>query len=149
MERQYVTFKIKSEEYGVDIQNVQEITDIESITQIPNAPEYVMGIVNIRGVIIPIIDLKRRLSFYNEDSENKGRIIVINIKGKQVGFMIDDASRVLTLDDEDIDLPPIMTEAQKESYVTGIAKVEGMLILILDLAGMFSDDELEEVLKVD
>ncbi|NLB89123.1 MAG: purine-binding chemotaxis protein CheW [Syntrophomonadaceae bacterium] len=149
MERQYVTFKISNQEFGVDIQNVQEITNFVECTQIPNTPKFIAGIVNIRGTITPVIDLKERFNYNNDDNDEKNkRIIIANMEEKQIGFMIDDASSVLTLNENQIDEPPEIIFQNNDNFVIGVGKIEEKLIQILDLEKILTVEEKEEVFKI-
>ncbi|MCK9444353.1 MAG: chemotaxis protein CheW [Tissierellaceae bacterium] len=147
MERQYVTFTLNEEEYGVEIKNVQEITDFDEYTKIPDGPKFLLGMVNIRGTITPIIDLKKRFNISRVNGNKEKRVIIINIKDKQIGFLIDDASRVLRLNDNQIDNPPDIISRNIRNYVIGIGKVDEKLILILDLEKILTAEEKEEALK--
>ena len=149
MLRQYVTFKLNGEEYGVDIKDVQEITDFEGCTEIPDMPKFIKGIINIRGTITPVIDLKERLKIIKANEKNDKKIIIINVEGKQIGFIIDSASRVLTLNDEQIDPTPEIISEVVENYIIGVGKLGEELMLILDLKKMLTIKELEEVLKIE
>ncbi|MFA5576086.1 MAG: chemotaxis protein CheW [Tissierellaceae bacterium] len=144
MERQYVTFTLNREEYGVDIKDVQEITDFQDYTRIPDSPRFLLGMVNIRGTITPIIDLKERFNLPRADLDKARRIIIINLGDKQIGFLIDDASRVLRLKDDQIDRPPEVISKNIRDYVVGIGKVDEKLILILDLEKVLTAEEREE-----
>ncbi|MBU5426229.1 chemotaxis protein CheW [Tissierella pigra] len=149
MDRQYVTFNLRNEEYGVEIKNVQEITELKEYIKIPNSPKFIVGMVNIRGTITPIIDLKERFNLINENEKKDKRIIIINLDGKQIGFMIDDASRVITLRDEQIDSPPEVISKRISEYITGVGKFDKKLILILNLERILTMEEKEEVLKME
>jgi len=149
MENQYVIFKLNNEEYGVDIKNVQEITEYKDCASIPNTPKFIVGMINIRGSITPIISLKKRFNLDNEDEFKEERIIIINIKGKQVGFIVDDASQVLTLTEQQIEDPPEMIMDRSEDYIVGIAKVEKKIILLLDLEKVLSKEEKQEIINIE
>lgn len=148
MEKQYVIFKLNREEYGVEIDHVQEITEIKSITTVPNTPPFVEGIINLRGKIVPIVSIKKRFSLPQQGGLEEQRIIIINLKEKQVGFVVDDASQVLTLDDSQIEKPPELIAGVDRDYISGIGKVEEKIIVLLDLEKILSEQERNEIEKM-
>lgn len=125
---------------------MQEITELKEYIKIPNSPKFISGMVNIRGTITPIIDLKERFNLFNKNGKKDKRIIIINIDGNQIGFMIDDASRVITLMDEQMDPPPEIISKRISEYITGVGKLDDKLILILNLEKVLTMEEKEEVL---
>ena len=105
-ERKYVVFKLDEEEYGIDIMRVKEVTEFVEVTKVPNTPHFVEGIINLRGEITPIINLKKRFSKPEETANIAHRVLVLNLEDKLVGFMVDDASQVITMDDSQIQETP-------------------------------------------
>ncbi len=148
MEKQYVIFKLNREEYGVEISHVQEITEIKSITTVPNTPVFVEGIINLRGKIVPIVSIKKRFDLPQQAEMGEQRIIIINLKDKQVGFIVDDASQVLTLDENQIEKPPELVAGIDRDYIIGIGKVEDKIIVLLDLEKILSEQEQKEIEKM-
>jgi len=152
VDKQYVTFKLNNKEYGIDIKNVREITNFTEFTEIPNTLDFIAGLINIRGTVTPIIDLKKRFNLDGdsklEDKKEK-RIIIINIRDKQVGFIIDDASSVITLSENQVDKPPAIISKVIKDFIVGVGKLEDELILILDLERTFDITEKEELLKIE
>ena len=148
MEKQYVIFKLNKEEYGVEISHVQEITEIKSITTVPNTPTFVEGIINLRGKIVPIVSIKKRFDLPQLGEMEEQRIIIINLKEKQVGFIVDDASQVLTLDESQIENPPELIAGIDRDYIIGIGKVEEKIIVLLDLEKILSEQEQKEIEKM-
>ncbi|MEN1761892.1 chemotaxis protein CheW [Anoxynatronum sibiricum] len=145
MEKQYVVFKLNQEEYGVAISHVQEITEIKSITSVPNTPAFVEGIINLRGKIVPIVSIKKRFDLPLEGELEEQRIIIINLNEKQVGFIVDDASQVLTMDENQIESPPELIAGIDRDYIIGIGKVDEKIIVLLDLEKILSDKEKKEI----
>lgn len=139
-ERQYVIFKLEKEEYGIDIINVREITEYKETTRIPNAPDYMDGIINLRGTVIPVINLKKRLNLSGAPVKNDSRVIIVNIGEKQIGFVVDDASQVLTLNEENIDEPSDLITGIDRQYIVGIGKVDEKIIILLDLIAIISEN---------
>jgi len=140
-ERQYVIFKLDKEEYGVDIMHVKEISEFKESTKVPSAPSFVDGIINYRGVITPIINLRRKFSLIEKEVTTSTRIIIINLNNKQVGFLVDDASQVLTIDEKDIDPAPELITRVEDKYINGIAKINERIIIILDLEKVLNEEE--------
>ncbi len=144
-ERQYVIFKLSSEEYGVDIMNVKEISEYKQSVKIPNTPKFVDGIINLRGDITPIINLKKRFNLDESSIDSDTRIIVINIKSRQVGFVVDEASQVIRLSEEDIEPAPELVAGVDKKYITGVGKLKDRIVLLLNLEEVLSEDEKERI----
>ncbi|AKL94044.1 chemotaxis signal transduction protein CheW [Clostridium aceticum] len=144
-EKQYVIFKLCGEEYGVAIQHVQEITEHKRATTVPNVPKFIEGIINLRGNITPIISLKKKFNLQEGEIQESNRIIIINIADKQVGFIVDDASQVLTMDEKQIENPPELLTGIDRQYIIGIGKVEEKIIILLDLEKILTEKEKNEI----
>lgn len=150
MEKQYVVFKLCNQEYGVDIKTVREISEYKQSTKVPNTLGFVEGLINLRGIITPIISLKKRFDLVEEGHEiQETRIIIINMEDKQLGFMVDDASQVLTLDEKQIDNPPEIVLNSIAQYIIGIGKVDEKIIVLLDLEKVLSQEEKEEIISTE
>lgn len=147
-EKQYVIFKLSGEEYGVEIKHVQEITEYKKATKVPNVPNFIEGIINLRGNITPIVSLKKRFNLDEGEIKENNRIIIINLKDKQVGFVVDDASQVLTMDEKQIENPPDLLTGIDRQYIIGIGKVEEKIIILLDLEKILTEEEKEEIQKI-
>lgn len=139
-ENKYVIFKLEDEEFGVDIMQVKEVSDLKGINRVPDAPNFIEGIVNLRGDITPIVNLKKRFSIQDSKKENP-RIIVTSISGSLVGFIVDDASQVLTLEDDKIEIPPSIIAGGERKYIKGVGKLKDYIVLILDLEKILSEEE--------
>lgn len=140
-EVQLVIFKLGSEEYGVDIMQVKEIGPYKQAVRIPNTPSFIEGVINLRGEIIPIVSLKKRFSIEIEQITDQTRIIVVNVNEKQIGFIVDDASEVLTITSDQIDPAPTIVAGVDREYISGIGKLEERILIILDLNKLFSEKE--------
>ncbi len=145
---QLVSFTIGSEEFGVDILKVQEINRMTAITRVPNAPQYVEGIINLRGKIIPIIDLRKRLGATSGEYDKDTRIIVVELAGKIMGFIVDSVSEVRRIPSGITERPPAMIAGIRGDYITAIAKLEDRLLILLDLEKILSSDEQAELGRV-
>ena len=146
---QLVTFQLGGEKYGIDIMKVKEIQRKQEIRPIPNAPPYVEGILNLRGLIIPVINLHQRFHFkkadLNEEDQLLSGIMVIQIRQMQVGVIIDRVSRVVTIDANTIQPPPQMITGIGSEYIRGVVKEDGNYLLILDIERLFSTRELQQI----
>lgn len=140
-EVQFVIFKLGKEEYGVNIMQVQEIGPYEEPVKVPNTPDFVEGVMNLRGSVIPVISLKKRFGVPGLDITENTRTIVINVGTKQIAFIVDDASEVLTLNEADIQETPDIIAGADRKYITGIGKHGDRLIIILDLNFLLSENE--------
>lgn len=145
---QLVSFNIGEEEFGVDILKVQEINRMVEVTRVPNAPEYVDGVINLRGKVIPIIDLRRRFGMPRKEKDKNSRIIVVELTGKVLGFVVDAVSEVLRIPSSVTEAPPSIIAGIKAEYITAIGKLENRLLILLDLERVLSVDEAEELRKV-
>src|SRR3954453_5000401 len=120
---EYLTFRLGAEEYGIDILKVQEIRSYEAPTRIANAPAFIKGVVNLRGVIVPIVDLRLKLGCDSNDYNSFTVVIVLNVRGRVVGAVVDSVSDVLALDAQTIKPAPEMNSAVDTSFITGIGSV--------------------------
>lgn len=140
---QLVTFSIGSEEFGVDILKVIEIIRTMEITKVPKAPAFVEGVINLRGLVIPIIDLRRRFGLENKAGDADTRIIVIEINGMSVGFVVDSVSEVLRIPVNTVEPAPPVVAGMDSDYISGVGKLEDRLLILLDLDKLLSSDDLE------
>jgi purine-binding chemotaxis protein CheW len=146
---QVVSFKLGSEEYGVDIAQVQEINRMVSITHVPRAPQFMEGVINLRGQLIPIIDLRARFGMPRTEHTKNTRIVVTEIGAKRVGMVVDSVSEVLRLATDHIEEAPEMITGVDTEYIRGVGKIEDRLIILLDLARIISGAEKRELESAD
>lgn len=146
--KQLVIFELGNEQYGIDISKVNEISEFKESNKIPDAPDFISGIINLRGEIIPMIDLKTRFNISTNTKAEK-RIIVTNIKEKKVGFIVDDASEVLSIMESDIDPPPEIIAREGRKYITGIGKLKDRIIIILDLEKILTNEQEKHLNSLD
>ncbi len=128
-----VTFFLSEEEYGVDVRLVQEIIRVVEITQVPRAPEFIKGVINLRGRIIPVIDLKRKLGLGEVVLERQTRVVVVRLRERLVGLLVDGASQVLKVPVSTIEAAPEEVVEIDANYIRGVAKLEKRLIILVDL----------------
>lgn len=136
---QFVTFKIGNEEYGIDILKVQEINRIVDITPVPNSPQYIEGVMNLRGKVIPVINLRRMFGLSDKEWDNTSRIIVVDV-GIVLGMIVDSVSEVLRVSSNIIDPPPSMTTNISSEHVKGIGKLDDRLLILIDIERLFKED---------
>ncbi|HRN27471.1 MAG TPA: chemotaxis protein CheW [Ignavibacteriaceae bacterium] len=138
---QLVSFKIGDEEFGVDILSVQEINRMSQITKVPNTPEFIEGVINLRGRIIPVIDLRVKLGMTRKDHGKNTRIVVVELKGQTIGFIVDEVSEVLRIPKNITEAPPDMVGGMNSDYITSIGKLEDRLLILLDLEKILSTSD--------
>ncbi len=145
-EKQYVVFNLDKEEFGIDIMNVKEIIPYQESIQIPNSPDFIEGVINYRGNVIPIINLRKRFKLEADDVTKDTRIIVISLEEKEIGFIVDEASQTLRLNEEQIDPTPDVISDIDRRYIIGVGKVdESRLVILLDLERILSNKEIDEI----
>ena len=145
--REYLTFRLGSEEYGIDILKVQEIRSYEPPTKIANAPAYLKGVVNLRGVIVPIVDLRVKFNCVKADGQadidSFTVVIVLNVKGRVVGAVVDSVSDVMQLAEQMIQPAPEMSSSIVDTtYITGIANVNERLLILMDIESLMGSAEM-------
>lgn len=149
-EKQYVVFELGQEEFGIDIMKVKEIIPYKEPTHIPNSPSFVEGVLNYRGVVIPIINLKKRFNMEISENNKETRIIVISLDDKEIGFIVDQASQTLRLDESDIDPTPDVIPEINRRFITGVGKIDDKrLLIILNLHNVLTDAEINEVIEME
>ena len=146
--RQLVVFSIADEVYAVDIHQVKEIIRVPEITRVPRTPEFVEGVVNLRGSVIPVIDLRKRLGFEAGQAGRDQRIVVMEMGEQTVGMIVDSVSEVLQVDVEDIEPPSPYVLSVDSQYIVGIAKLEERLVILLDADRVLSAEEREAVSQI-
>ncbi len=145
---QLVSFKIDEEEFGIEILKVQEIIKMIQITKVPNAPNFVDGVINLRGRIIPIIDLRIKLGLTRKEHTKNTRIVVVELKNRTIGFIVDEVNEVLRIPKEITETPPEMIGSINKEFITAIGKLEDRLLILLDLEKILSDNEYNQMEKV-
>lgn len=138
-----VTFRLGTGEYAIDIMQAKEIIKMEKITLIPNAPDFVEGVINLRGNIIPIIDLKKRFKLEEASGDRNTGIIIVKIDDIDMGIIIDAISKVVSISTSDIQTPPSMLSGIGQKYIKGVGKLEDKLLVVLDLEKLFTSDNEE------
>ncbi|MDH5570216.1 MAG: chemotaxis protein CheW [Gammaproteobacteria bacterium] len=140
---QLVGFGIANEKFGVDILMVQEIIRSATVTAVPNSPEFVEGVLNLRGNIVPVIDLRKRLNLYDEgSSEKRSWVLILNIDNKVVGFIVDRVTKVIKIEENIIEpAPDIIVAGLESQYIHGVCEIDNSLIIILDFDLVLFNEE--------
>ena len=142
-----VGFRVGRETYGVPITALREIVRVPEITAVPDAPEHVEGVINLRGKIIPIVDLRKRLGFEGKSYDKSTRIIVIELDGMVLGFIVDSVSEVLRISDSTVEPPPSLVAGVESDYIEGVGKLNNRLLILLELKKIFSASDRKELEK--
>lgn len=143
----FLTFKLADETYGVEILKVREIIGLLDITAVPQMPPYVKGVINLRGKVIPVLDLRLKFGFEEAEHTDQTCIIVVDV-GKEVGIIVDTVSEVLGIAEEDIEPPPAMGGAVDTSFILGIGKVGDAVKILLDIDKVLTSEEMSDVAAV-
>ena len=138
---QIVCFKIGNEEYGVDILQVQEIQKVPKILKLPFSKDHILGVIDLRGKVIPIVDLGKKFGII-ADLSKSSRIVVVDIGGKKIGLAIDAVTNVIKIDTDKIDPPPPVVKGIASKYIIGVAKLKVGFVVVLDINQIFSAEEL-------
>ncbi len=147
-EFQFVVFRLGNEEYGVPITQVKEINRLTTTTKVPRSPVFVEGIINLRGQIIPIIDMKKRFDLALTEYTGDARIIVIQVGDHTFGVEVDSVSEVLRINSNNIEPAPHIVCGIDSKYITGVAKVDDRLLILLDLNKLLSDEEKAQLQEI-
>lgn len=139
---QLVSFHVGDEEFGLDILRVQEIIRTQQMTRVPNLPDYIDGVINLRGKVIPVVALRRRLGLENVTADKRTRIVVADIHNQTLGFVVDSVSEVLRISADTVEPTPRLGRVERE-YIAGVGKLDRRLLLLLDLERLMDRDELE------
>ncbi|HIV66885.1 MAG TPA: chemotaxis protein CheW [Candidatus Mailhella excrementigallinarum] len=142
---QLVTFSIDEEEFGVNILKVQEIIRIMEITRVPRSPEFVEGVINLRGRVIPIVDLRRRFGLAAIAHDKDTRIIVIELNSLVVGFIVDAVSEVLRIPADTVEPTPPVAAGVDSEYISGVGKLQDRLLILLDLDKLLTAEDLHRL----
>lgn len=145
---QLVSFKVGNEEFGLDILKVQEIIRLRELTRVPNMPDFVDGVINLRGKVIPVIGLRRRMGIPAGEDDKRTRIVVAEVNGKVLGFVVDEVSEVLRIPEANFEPPPKLGQVERE-YVQGIGKIDERLLILIDLSPLLSDREHSQIAAVE
>jgi purine-binding chemotaxis protein CheW len=145
-DNKYLTFSIAEEVYGIDISDVTEIIEIQKITEVPDMPKYVKGVINLRGKVIPIINLRIRFNMDERNYDDRTCIVIVNVKNNLIGFIVDTVLEVVVIPEKEISDPPhFKSSGSHDNYVTGIGKVGDHVKILLDAEKIVHQEDLEKV----
>lgn len=142
---QLVSFILGNEEFGVDILHVQEINRMMLITKVPNAPGYVEGVINLRGRVIPVIDLRLKLGMEKKEPDKNTRIVVVEVREKIVGFIVDAVKEVIRIPEEITEEPPDIVTGLNSEYIKAVGKLEDRLLILIDLKKILFTEDIEKL----
>jgi len=140
---QLVTFKLGEEEYAIDILKVQEVNRMVDITAVPNSIDYLEGVINLRGRVIPVINLRKKFGLSTKNLDTQSRIMVVDV-GMTIGLIVDSVSEVLRISPDTVEPPPPMTGSVESDYIKGIGKLQDRLLILLDINKLLRGDAKEE-----
>jgi purine-binding chemotaxis protein CheW len=144
-ELQVVGFRIGRETFGLPISIVREIVRVPEITSVPNAPDYIEGVINLRGRIIPIVDLRKRFGDKAFEANKRNRIVVVEMESRVIGLIVHSASEVLRIPPSEIEAPHNVFQEGELNYITGVGKLNGRLVILLDLSRILQRGELRRL----
>ena len=146
---QLVSFMLADEEYGVEVLKVREIIRMPTITKMPNVPQHVEGIINLRGKVIPIISLRKRFNLMEHENSSQTRIIIMDVAGRLTGFVVDAVSEVIRIHSSEIQPPPsmVLSGGIGQEFITGVFNHAERLLIIMDIDRMFSEEERESFIE--
>ncbi|HPP79778.1 MAG TPA: chemotaxis protein CheW, partial [Deltaproteobacteria bacterium] len=145
LSNQFVTFQLGSETYGIPILKLNEIIAYQNCTQIPNVPKFIKGVLNLRGVVVPVFDLRERFGMETKEYDQFTVIMVLDVSGRTMGLVVDAVSDVVTLHDDDIKPRPHFSTGISTEFIKGMGIKDGSFIIILDTDRLLSDEELNMV----
>lgn len=144
-----IVFRLRDEEYGVDVNQVKSIERMQKITRVPKTPEFVKGVINLRGVVTPIINLRARFEMGEEDYTETTRIIIVSVDNMEVGLIVDAANDVIDVPTSHIEPPPEVVGGVEAEYLRGVAKLDQRLLILLNLDKVLSVEELQQMKKLE
>lgn len=146
---QLVSFKLWNEEFGIDIWRVQEINMMMQLTKIPNSNQFIEGVVNLRGKIVPVVNLRERLGLSKKEDDNRTKIIVSDVNNKLIGYIVDEVNEVLRISKSIIEPTPEIITGVNSDLIQGVAKLEGRLLILLNLDKLLSSTEINQLNNIE
>lgn len=142
---QWVTFKLEGEKYGIKVMQVQEVLRMNEIAPVPGAPDYVLGIINLRGNVVTVIDTRRRFGLPVKEAEDATRIVIVEAENQIIGILVDSVAEVANLRTSEIETAPNVGNDESSKYIQGVSSQEGELLILVDVNKLLTDEEWEEV----
>jgi purine-binding chemotaxis protein CheW len=144
-----IVFRLNDEEYGVEVSQVRSIEKMQNITRVPRTPEFVKGVINLRGIVTPIVNLKTRFNLGEEQYTDATRIIIVAVEDMEVGLIVDAANDVIDIPVNTIEQPPAVVGGIKATYLRGVAKLNDRLLIMLNLDKVLSPEEIQAMSSVE
>lgn len=142
----YLTFHLAGEDYGIEIRYVIEIIGIQKITEVPDMPAFIRGVINLRGKVIPVMDVRARFSIEDRDYDDRTCIIVVNIEGTEVGLVVDEVSEVADIPEKNVEPPPRTGKGTGTRYIQGMGKIGDEVKILLDVQKLLFDEEMQQLM---
>ncbi|MCF3098024.1 chemotaxis protein CheW [Aeromonas australiensis] len=142
---QWVTFQLENETYGINVMQVQEVLRYTEIAPVPGAPEYVLGIINLRGNVVTVIDTRSRFGLPSGEVSENSRIVIIEAEKQVIGIMVDSVAEVVYLRSSEIDAAPAVGTEESAKFIQGVSNRDGQLLILVDLNKLLSDEEWEDI----
>jgi len=144
-EKQFVVFKLNDEEYGIEITQVKEIIEYHKPTKIPNTPHFIDGVINVRGIIVPIVSLRKRFELKNREIIKDSRVIIVHLNEKLIGFVVDETSQILRINENDIEAAGDIITGSDRHFIAGIGKIGEKIIVLLNLKEVLTIREQQQI----
>ncbi|WP_126453829.1 chemotaxis protein CheW [Sulfuriflexus mobilis] len=145
---QWVTFRLEDELYGINVMQVQEVLRYTEIAPVPGAPDYVLGIINLRGNVVTVIDTRRRFALMDREIDDNTRIVIIEVDGQVVGLLVDSVAEVVYLRESEIEKAPEVGNDESSKYIQGVVTREKSLLILVDVNKLLSGDEWQEMAEL-
>lgn len=142
---QWVTFKLQEETYGINVMQVQEVLRYTEIAPVPGSPDYVLGIINLRGNVVTVIDTRTRFGLEPDEITDNSRIVIIEAERQVIGILVDSVAEVVYLKQSEVDTAPNVGTEESARFIQGVSNREGELLILVDLNKLLSDEEWEEI----
>ncbi|WP_026958073.1 MULTISPECIES: chemotaxis protein CheW [Aliagarivorans] len=142
---QWVTFQLENETYGINVMQVQEVLRYTEIAPVPGAPSYVLGIINLRGNVVTVIDTRSRFGLHSSEITENSRIVIIEAESQVIGILVDSVAEVVYLRSSEIDVAPNVGTEESAKFIQGVSNRDGQLLILVDLNKLLSDEEWDEI----
>jgi len=146
---QYIVFHVEQEQYGVPVSQVYSIERLLMITEVPRTLPFIRGVINLRGIVTPVLDLRERFEFEPAEHSDETRIVIVELNEMTVGMIVDAVSDVVTIEDDCVEAPPMMVGGLEAKYLQGIAHIGDNLLILLNLSRVLSDAESRQLFEVE
>lgn len=143
--RQFVGFRLEQEEYAIPITTIQEIIVMKPITRIPQVPESIEGLINLRGSVLPVVNLRRLFGMSPKEFDDETRTVIVNVGGRTLGYIVDEVTQVMRVSADQIQPPPLVVTASGKRHIAGLARLDDRLLIILDIDKLLASEELKAV----